>query len=138
MQPTYFNGYLGAASNSTASADNAATSIPADTTALVQQFLPVLTDTLPGLDPHQRVGVYEAKIRNYEVMKKKLPFAATFYDNEIRKLKAKLAAARKEAALKDEGVAATRQWRGLGQGTLLVGAGVGLALIYYFVKKARA
>jgi uncharacterized membrane protein len=107
------------------------------TSNLLQQALPILSSGIPSFDPIQRSGVYAAQIKNYQIMKTKMPLLATFYDNEIRKLKAKKAAADKEISLKDEGNEATRQWRALGQAGVVVGILAGVAGIYFLIKKAK-
>lgn len=104
---------------------------------LLQQFLPVLSSGLPSFDPIQRSAVFAAQIKNFQKMKAKFPALALFYDNEIRKLKAKKMAADKEITLKNEGSDATRNWRLLGQAGVVVGIGIGLTTIYYIAKKSK-
>ena len=77
-------------------------------------------------DPRVQLGVVEAKIRNYEQMKRTPPYnvvpGVLWYDNEIRKLRARALALREKVALVREGEGATRTWRTLGQ----TGAGVAI------------
>lgn len=102
-----------------------------------QAYLPTAVQTVAaltdGLDPRTQVNVLEAKIRNYEQMKRTPPYnvvpGVLWYDNEIAKMKAKLVAARQKLALTREGEQATREWRGLGQTALGVGVVAGVALI---------
>lgn len=48
-------------------------------------------------DPTTRAAVLQAKIANYEAMKRRMPFMGWYYDNEIAKLKAQLGAVQQEA-----------------------------------------
>lgn len=105
---------------------------------LIQQVLPILSSGLPSFDPIQRSGVYAAQIKNFQIMRKKFPALALFYDNEIRKLKAKKAAADAEIKIKNEGSEATRNWRLLGQAGVVVGIGIGLMTILYIGKKSKS
>ena len=83
-------------------------------------------------DAYEDVGVLEAKIKNYQGMKRKFPLLAGWYDNEIRKMKAKLEAAKRRTSLQAEGEQATREWRTLGYalaaGGVLVLVGGAVAL----------
>ena len=80
-----------------------------------------------------QVKLYEQKIANYEKMKRTPPYSIVpgtlWYDNEIAKMRAKLAAARQNLALTREGEDATRQWRSLGQTALGVGIVAGIAIV---------
>lgn len=80
-------------------------------------------------DPRVAAAVLEAKIANYKQMRAKAPFLRVFYDNEIAKQEAKLAALKKKLAIQEEGESATRQWRGLGQAGVAVGIVGGVALV---------
>lgn len=76
------------------------------------------------------VEVLRAKIRNYKGMKRKLPWLAWWYDNEIRKMEAKLRAAK--VARADE-----RSWFIMGQTVTATGVFVGGATILALVSLAR-
>ena len=84
-------------------------------------------------DAFEDAAVIEARIKNYQTMKRKLPALAWWYDNEINKLKAKLDAAKRRAQLQAEGEQATREWRTLGYalaaGGVLVLVGGAVALV---------
>jgi hypothetical protein len=87
-------------------------------------------------DARVEIATLEARIANYEKMKVGAPFLAWFYNNEIAKMQAKVAALRATATATAEGEAATGTWRTLGQ----VGAGVGIlagvALAGYIIIRA--
>jgi hypothetical protein len=82
-------------------------------------------------DPRVQAQVLQARIQNYQAMKVKYPFMATFYNNQIGIMQAKLQAIQQNLAIKVEGEQATREWRGLGQTGVAVGilAGVGVAVL---------
>jgi hypothetical protein len=80
-------------------------------------------------DPRIAAAVLEAKIANYKQMRAKAPFLRFFYDNEIAKQEAKLAALKTKLSIQEEGESATRQWRGLGQAGVAVGIVGGVALV---------
>lgn len=86
-------------------------------------------------DAYEDAGVLEAKIKNYQQMKRKFPLLAGWYDNEIRKMKAKLEAAKRRTSLQAEGEQATREWRSLGYA---LAAGGVLVLISGAVALGRA
>lgn len=104
--------------------------------APVADALPVALQAASAMlgpkDAFEDVGVLEAKIKNFQQMKRKLPALAWWYENEIRKLKAKLDAAKRRTALQAEGEQATREWRTLGYalaaGGVLVLVGGAVAL----------
>lgn len=70
-----------------------------------------------------------AKIQNLQAMKQKLPFMALYYDNQIRKLKA-----RRSALMRSERSSA--QWRGLGQTAVGVGILFGVSLTALALSRA--
>ena len=99
-------------------------------------YLPVITQAAGALfdtgDPRLMAATLTARIRNYERMRRIPPYnvvpGTVWYDNEIRRMRAKLAAVQQNLALAQEGESATRQWRGLGQVGLGVGIVAGIAL----------
>ena len=78
------------------------------------QYVSVARELVLPSDPEERRNVLRAKIKNYEGMKRRFPLAATLYDNEIRKLKAKLAATKAQIAKKKAGEQSTQTFRYLG------------------------
>lgn len=81
-------------------------------------------------DPRVQLATLEAKIANYKRMKATAPGVLRgFYTNEIAKMEAKAAALREKLAIQQEGEAATRQWRGLGQAGLAVGVVGGVVAV---------
>lgn len=101
-----------------------------------QAFLPTAVQAVSALtegDARTQVNLLEAKIRNYENMKRTPPYnvipGVLWYDNEIAKMRARLTAARQKLALTREGESATRDWRTLGQTALGVGIVAGVALV---------
>lgn len=103
---------------------------PSALTALLPSVLEAVAS---GGDPRVQVELYEAKIKNMKAMKRKLPFLAWFYENEIRKLKAKKRAAEEKLVLKKESEASTRTWRNIGRAAAGVGiiAGIGVATLLF-------
>lgn len=99
--------------------------------------LPAVLDAFAPTDAVQAVGVYTAKIANMKRMKRQFPFLATFYDNEIAKLRAKLKAAKRKVVLQKEGEGATRDWRGLGQSAIIAGVALLLGLTTLAVVRTR-
>ena len=90
---------------------------PAASASAITDALPAVLSTVQSLttkDAREDVAVLEARIKNYEDMKKRFPNLAFLYTNEIRKLYARLDAARARAKLQAEGEQATRDWRGFG------------------------
>lgn len=101
-----------------------------------QAYLPTAVQAVSALtegDARTQVNLLEAKIRNYETMKRTPPYnvvpGTLWYDNEIAKMRARLIAARQKLALTREGESATRDWRNLGQTALGVGIVAGVALV---------
>jgi hypothetical protein len=101
-----------------------ATAVPSD----AADYLPKIAETVAAYtqssDPRVQIAVLKQRIANHEKMKRAMPFAAVFYDNEIAKMRAKIAALREKAAVAREGEQATRTWRTLG----FTGAGLGIVL----------
>jgi hypothetical protein len=91
-------------------ADPAAAAVPEDYT----QYLSLAKEFILPNDPVERKAVLEARIANYRKMKRKVPLLATFYDNEIRKLQAKLDATAGQIAKKKAGEQSTQTFRYLG------------------------
>lgn len=85
---------------------------------IVQQALPVVSSLLLPTDAVERQAVLEAKIQNMKGMKAKFPFMSAYYDNEIRKLKAKLAATKRSVGLQSEQEESRRVFRYLGWSAL--------------------
>lgn len=90
-----------------------------------------VADLIAGLqDPVKRAGVLQAKLdRAKEHGASKARIAV---------LQAKLDAAKRRAGLEVEGEQAVRSWRGLGQTAIVVGLGVGVAIIYAILRWAQA
>lgn len=78
------------------------------------QYVSLARELVLPTDPEERARVLKAKIKNYQGMKKKFPLAATLYDNEIRKLKAKLASTKSQIEKKKKGEQSTQTFRYLG------------------------
>lgn len=85
-----------------------------DLLTLAQQAAPVISAFVMPSDPVQRAAVLEARIKNLQSMREKFPVAATLYTNEIRKLKATLAATKNAVALQAEQDSSRRVFRYLG------------------------
>lgn len=78
------------------------------------QYVALAKELVLPSDPEERAKVLRAKIKNYQGMKRKIPLMATFYDNEIRKLRAKLDATKSQIAKKKKGEQSTQVFRYLG------------------------
>jgi len=78
------------------------------------QYISLARELVLPSDPEERRNVLKAKIKNYKGMKRKFPLLATFYDNEIRKLQAKLAATGSQIAKKKSGEQSTQTFRYIG------------------------
>lgn len=115
-------------------ADPAASSSP-DLLALAQQYAPIAQSLVLPTDAVERAGVIEARIANYRRMRVKLPLLATFYNNEIRKLEAQLAASKRATSLQIEQEGSRRIFRYLGWGAAGVGILVGAALVVRLLRK---
>ena len=89
-------------------------------------------------DPVERKAVLQAKIANYEGMKRKFPIAALFYDNELRKMRAKLAATDRQIAKAFAGERSTQVFRYLGWTAGALVAGVLATMIYRNIATAKA
>jgi hypothetical protein len=102
-----------------------------------QSYLPAVAQAASAYtesnDPRVQVKVYEQKIKNYQKMKTTPPYnlvpGVLWYDNEIAKLKAKLAAAKEKLTLSQEGEKSARQWRSLGQTAVGVSIVAGIAIV---------
>jgi hypothetical protein len=102
------------------------------------QYVSLARELVLPSDPEERRNVLKAKIKNYKGMKRKFPLLATFYDNEIRKLQAKLDATTGQIAKKKSGEQSTQTFRYLGWaagGLFVVLLGT---MIYKNVVTARA
>lgn len=102
-----------------------------DLLAIAQQAAPVISALVLPSDPIERKAVLEAKIQNMKGMKAKFPFMSSYYDNEIRKLKAKLAATTRATGLQVEQEQSRRVFRYLGW------AGIGVAVLFGLALTAR-
>lgn len=102
------------------------------------QYVPLVKSLLGSGDPREEKRVLEAKLANARAMKKKFPLAAFYYDGQIRKLKAKIAAADEAIARvqKKERTGMTFRYIGLAAGVVFVG--VLATWAYRNVKAARA
>ena len=101
------------------------------------QIASVARELILPTDPFERKAVLQAKIINYEGMKRRFPIAAVFYDNEIRKMKAKLAATDRQIAKAKAGERSTQTYRYIGW---TVGALAGVLLLatsYRMIKGAK-
>ena len=105
--------------------------------ALAQQYLPAVTGLLLPNDPFERRNVLKAKIENYEGMKRRFPLAAVFYDNELRKLRAKLKSTERQIAKAEKGEESTQVYRTIGWVAGIAAVGVLLTLAYKNVASAR-
>lgn len=106
-----------AAAATAAQAATGAGPAPADGSTDVSEYLQYVSlarELVLPTDPEERARVLKAKIKNYEGMKRKFPLAATLYDNEIRKMKAKLASTKSQIAKKKAGEQSTQTFRYLG------------------------
>lgn len=108
-----------------------------DYLALAQQYLPAVTSLVLPNDPFERRNVLLAKIENYEGMKRKFPLLATFYDNELRKLRAKLKSTERQMAKAQKGEQSTQIYRIIGWTAGAVAIGVLLTIAYKNVASAR-
>lgn len=80
--------------------------------------------------------VLKAKIANWRSWKKRFPLGSSIADAQIRKLQARLRSAGRARAIESEGIAATRQWRALGQGVLVVTILVGGAAVVRLLRRS--
>ena len=104
----------------------------------VLQLATVARELILPADPVERKAVLEAKIANYEGMKRRFPIAAVFYDNEIRKMKAKLAATDHQIAKARAGERSTQTFRYLGWTAGALAIGVLATMIYRNIATAKA
>lgn len=101
------------------------------------QIASVARELILPTDPFERKAVLEAKIANYEGMKRRFPIAALFYDNELRKMRAKLAATDRQIAKAKAGERSTQTYRVIGW---TVGALTGVLLLsatYRLIKGSK-
>jgi hypothetical protein len=117
------DGYGASSSTSTSSSDSSL--------KLAQELAPIIAPFVTEEDARTTASVLRAKIKNYEQMKKKLPFLAWWYDNEIRKMKAELKAVKEQAREERESAQATRTWRNIGYAAALVGIVAGLSFVAF-------
>jgi hypothetical protein len=85
-------------------------------------------------DPREEAAVLEQKIANYTKMRSIPPYSIVpgrvWYDNEIAKMKARLAVIRRDILPEQQrSRAALEQYRALGTTVLGIGAVLGLALV---------
>ena len=104
----------------------------------VLQLATVARELVLPSDPRERKAVLEAKIANYEGMKRKFPIAALFYDNELRKMRAKLAATEHQIAKARAGERSTQTFRYLGWTAGALALGVLATMIYRNIVTAKA
>jgi len=91
-------------------ADPAAAAVPEDYT----QYLSLAKEFILPNDPVERKAVLEARIANYRKMKRKVPLLATFYDNEIAKMQARLSATTGQIEKSKRGDVSTQTYRYIG------------------------
>jgi hypothetical protein len=78
------------------------------------QYLSLAKGLILPSDPVERKAVLEARIANYRRMKKQVPLLATFYDNEIAKMKARLGATTSQIAKAQRSDTSTQTYRYIG------------------------
>jgi hypothetical protein len=78
------------------------------------QYVSVARELVLPSDPEERAQILKAKIKNFQGMKRRFPIAAVFYDNEIRKMRAKLSASGAQITKKKKGEESTQTFRYLG------------------------
>jgi len=122
-------GGLSPASTLNAAAEPAAepaAETPATTPDYVTQLLPIATALI---DSSQTPEVVAAKVANYRKLRDRLPKGSAGWqalDNRIRVLQAKYKASSKSKA-------SEREWSTLGKTGLVVGIGVGAALLAFLI-----
>lgn len=100
---------------------------------LFNKLAPGISEFVVPKDAREEAAVLQAKIKNYEKMKTTPPFSAIpgtwWYENEIRKMRARLRVLRVKASETQEAADAGRTWRNMGQAALGVGIATGVMLI---------
>ena len=110
----------------------------AEWTQQAQDLIPLATALLDSKDPRMNLQVWKARVRNYQEMKKRFPMLALFYDNEIRKLQAKIQGVSELVYEKRESENNWRTWQTLGQGSVVIGVGaVSLFILFAAARIAR-
>lgn len=88
----------------------------------------------------ENVEVLRARIASHKRIRDSLPEGGalwTLYDNKLRVLQARLRGQLQSRKHEREDRVSRRQWAGLGKGAVVVGIGVGLALIYAILRRSR-
>ena len=99
-----------------------------DYVALLESYAPTvqaLTRTL--MDPVRQAAVLEVELKQL--------IARDASPNRISETRAKLDAARRQAALQIESESSTREWRTLGKIGIVTGVGIGAAVILWILSK---
>jgi hypothetical protein len=102
------------------------------------QYVPLVKQLLGSGDPREEKRVLEAKLANARAMRRKFPLLAIYYDGEIRKLRAKIAAADEAISRvqKKEKAGMTLRYLAVAGGVVLVG--VLATLAYRNLRAAKA
>jgi len=113
--------------------DEAADAAASETTAseLVAQLLPTAT-SLIAASTTQDPEVLKAKVKNYRKLRNGARYGGVLwklYDNRMRVVQAKYKASIREQAREEELKTSRREWSSLGKVGVVIGIGVGGALI---------
>ena len=108
-----------------------------DPLKVLEQYAPVVQALLLPKDPAERRAVLAARIKNLEGMKRRFPIGAVLYDNEIRKLRAKLSATTHQIEQATKGETSVQIYRYVGWAVGAAGALVLLTWAYRNIRPAK-
>jgi hypothetical protein len=107
-----------------------------DALALIEQYAPVVQGAAESLtDSARQVETLKAQIANTKRMIRLTPVGDELLRMRLRKLQARLRAAKRRQQKQREGESSTRTYRALGQVGAIVGIGIGLAVIVRILRK---
>lgn len=112
--------------------------------ALVQQAAPALSlaQELIGKSTPEKLAILKAKVANYQRLMRTPPYSTvpgiSWYRSEIAKMQAQISALETEARQEASASADYGLWRRLTSAGGIVGIGLGLAGIYFVVRRASA
>jgi len=104
--------------------------------AAVQEYAPVIQSVAESVtDASRNVEVLRAQIKNTRQMMRNQPWLRGALQMRLRKLQGRLAAAERRQKKQREGESSTRTYRALGQAGVIVGIGIGVAVIVRLLRR---
>ncbi len=126
-------GGWGAGATTEAAAQQITGEATSDYTATLQQLAPLVQAGVEAVaDPYQRVAILEQRLVTFQ----RLGLPASNW--MVRRTQAQLEASKHKLAVQEEGLASTREWRGLGKAGIAVAVVAGLSLTALLITIARA